>query len=44
MLMIRENTCSVDSSTPFSEIEGDANADDLDNHLLDLYTSVRKYP
>jgi len=41
MLIIRDslNTHSIDSSTLFSELDGDANLDDLDNRLSDFYTS-----
>jgi len=41
--MIRDNNHSTDSSTLCSEMEGDANSDDLDNHPLDLYTSSDPY-
>ena len=41
--MIRDSTHSTDSPTLFSEMEGDASSDDVDNHLLDLYTSSDPY-
>jgi len=41
--MIRDNTPSTDSSILYSEMEGDANSDDLDNYPLDLFTSSDPY-
>jgi len=41
--MIRDNTHSTDSFTLFSEMEGDANSNDLDNYPLDLFPSSDSY-
>jgi len=35
--MIRNFLTLTDSFTLFSELEGDSNLEDLDNHPLDLY-------
>jgi len=43
MIRVLLNTLSTDSSMLFSELEGDVNLDDLDNHPLDLYTSSDPY-
>jgi len=45
MLIVRDllNTHTTDSSTLFSELEGDANLDDLDNRPSNFYTSSDHY-
>lgn len=44
MLMIHNNTHSTDSSTLFSEMEGDTNPDELDNYPLGSLYLIRPLP
>jgi len=43
MLIIYNNTYFTDSFTLYLKIKGNANLNDLNNYLLDLYTSLNPY-